>query len=85
VSPVKYEMGFYIPEDGVLHIADVEQCRMLNSVSIIEAYYGAPRDDGAVPLTAGEARRGRNADAEEAVVIIYCPSLWGFKKYWYNV
>jgi hypothetical protein len=24
VSPVKYELGFYIPEDGILHITAVK-------------------------------------------------------------
>jgi hypothetical protein len=27
VSPVKYELGFYIPEDAILHFPDTRNCK----------------------------------------------------------
>jgi hypothetical protein len=34
VSPVKYEMGFYIPEDDILHSYRCESLKSYNVISI---------------------------------------------------
>jgi hypothetical protein len=47
VSPVKYEPGFYIPEDGILHshrggnLKSYLQCLLTPEISIAYVYFGA--------------------------------------------
>jgi hypothetical protein len=44
VSPVKYELGFYIPEDGILHSHRRENLKSYKLIklvgSIVSAYTG---------------------------------------------
>jgi hypothetical protein len=38
MSPVKYEMGFYIPEDDILHSHSREKLRSYNTCSNVLLY-----------------------------------------------
>jgi hypothetical protein len=43
VSPVKYELGFYIPEDGILHSDSRENLKSYNIEIFLEGSAG--KDD----------------------------------------
>jgi hypothetical protein len=43
VSPVKYELGFYIPEDGILHSHRRENLKSYTSVEHL--FFGLPIPD----------------------------------------
>jgi hypothetical protein len=37
VSPVKYELGFYIPEDGILHSHSRENLKFSHSINWLDS------------------------------------------------
>jgi hypothetical protein len=37
VSPVKYELGFYIPEDGILHSHRREKTQILHGINWLDS------------------------------------------------
>jgi hypothetical protein len=56
VFPVKYELGFYIPEDGILHIHRRERLRSYMGDALCEFRHIAYPDRGSstlVPISAG--------------------------------
>jgi hypothetical protein len=46
VSPVKYELGVYIPEDGILHSHRREYLRIVQIFSLNTVYRGSGRGRG---------------------------------------
>jgi hypothetical protein len=50
VSPVKYELGFYIPEDDILHSHRREHSKSLLRVSIPTAAVGPQHIANSYPL-----------------------------------